>query len=145
MPKYVVSRLPRASPPALNVCFPRIHVKFCRTWNRFPKDAMTDPPAALKASYSALPKVSAGSVWLGVGKDGVVRVKLMDDSLVNVADGVRVRVIAALRCRSMNSTAKSRSIAVWLGFVVGPVMSSIVNRPNNRDLSEIRWSILTEN
>ena len=50
----------------------------------------TEPAAALNASYEASPKVSAGSVRSNVGNEGVVRVKPMPDSMVNVGDGVRV-------------------------------------------------------
>ena len=101
VPKYVVSRFARNSPPNLNECFPRVHAKLCRPVNRFPSDAVTDPPAASNASYRPSAKISDGSVWSGVGKCGVVRVKLSDDSEVKLGDEVRVHVSAAFRWWSM--------------------------------------------
>ena len=58
---------------------------------------MTDPPEALKGSYKPSPNMTAGSVWSAVGNDGVVRVKLIEDSADNLGDGVRTQVRAAFR------------------------------------------------
>lgn len=65
----------------------------------------------------------------------MVRVKLTEVSEVKCGDGVRVIDKATLRCRSRYSTANDGSIAVWLGFVVGPVMLSRLKRKNSRTLS----------
>ena len=103
-----------------------------------PYAAATDPAALLYASYRPSPNVSAGPDPFTVGKEGVARVKLTDDSRVNLGEGVPVYVTIALVSWSLKFTAKSGSITVWLGLVAGPATLSTLTRPSNCDLAEIR-------
>ena len=49
---------------------------------------VTEPPGALKGSKSASLNLIAGSVWLLVGNDGVVRITLREVSKVRRGEAV---------------------------------------------------------
>src|ERR1035437_8301605 len=106
---------------------------------------MTDPAGALNASYRPSAKLSAGWVWFWVGKFGVERSMPNEVSEVMPAAGVRVYVRPKLRWRWKNGIANERSIAVWLGLVVGPSTLLKLKRAKSCALAEIRWSTPTEN
>jgi hypothetical protein len=97
MPKYVVSRFARNSPPNFSECCPRVQEKFCRPANRLPNAAVTDPPAASNASYNPSANTTERSVWSGVGKLGVVRVTLSDDSQEKLGEEVCAHVTTPFR------------------------------------------------
>src|SRR5439155_4997144 len=78
MPKYVVSRLRRASVPHFTACRAVVQAKFNCNWNKFPNADITEPAALLYASYRPSLNLRAGSVWFGVTNEGVVRVRLND-------------------------------------------------------------------
>src|SRR5579863_1113463 len=79
IPKYVVSRLARNSPPNLSACRPRVQAKFCCPMNRLPNEEVIDPPGTLNPSNVPSENTTEGSVRSGVGKLGVVLVTLSDD------------------------------------------------------------------
>src|SRR5580704_11459587 len=79
IPKYVVSRLRRASAPHFTTCRAVVQEAFNCPWNKFPNADITVPAAPLNASYRPSMNFKAGSVWFGVTNDGVVRVTLNDD------------------------------------------------------------------
>ena len=87
-----------------------------------------DPAAELNASNDPSLNFSAGSVRFGVGKEGVLLVTLMDDAIDTLGDIVRVKLNARFLCRSMYRTPNEGSMAVWSGFVVGPVRLLKLNR-----------------
>src|SRR5258705_8972453 len=90
VPKYVVSRLRRASTPHFTACLGLVHAKFNFPWNKFPKADITEPAALLYASYRPSLNLRAGSVWFGVTNEGAVRVKLNDVDQRKGGDAVRV-------------------------------------------------------
>jgi hypothetical protein len=55
----------------------------------------------LNASYDPSLNFKAGSVRFGVGKEGVLRVTLMDDAIETSGDIVRVKLNTRFLCRSM--------------------------------------------
>ena len=61
---------------------------FSRAWKKFPNALVTEPPGALNGSKSASLNLIAGSVWFVVGKDGVVRVALKEDSKASREEAV---------------------------------------------------------
>jgi hypothetical protein len=65
----------------------------------------------LKASNKLSLNLTAGSVRLGVGKPGVERVMLTEDSSVSRGETVRVKVPTTLRCRSIYVMPNEGSIA----------------------------------
>src|ERR1700693_5719042 len=106
VPKYVVSRLRRASVPHFTVCRAVVQAKFNCNWNKFPNPDITEPAALLYASYRPSLNLRAGSVWFGVTNEGVVRVKLNDVDQTKRGDTVRVYVMTPFRCRSTYCTPK---------------------------------------
>src|ERR1700746_4011787 len=89
MPKYVVSRLRRASVPHFTACCAVVQAKFNCNWNKFPNADITEPAPLLYASYRPSLNLRAGSVWFGVTNEGVVRVKLNDVDQRKRGDAVR--------------------------------------------------------
>src|SRR5260370_1103855 len=63
MPKYVVSRLRRASVPHFTACRAVVQAKFDCNWNKFPNADITEPAALLYASYRPSLNLRAGSVY----------------------------------------------------------------------------------
>src|SRR6201981_3331263 len=93
VPKYVVSRLRRASAPHFTACRGLVQAKFSCPLNKFPTAEHTDPAALLYASYRPSLNLRAGSVWFGVTNEGVVRVKLNDVDQRKRGAGGRVEVM----------------------------------------------------
>src|ERR1700747_73883 len=90
MPKYVVSRLRRASVPHFTTCRAVVQAKFNCNWNKFPNADITEPAALLYASYRPSLNLRGGAVWFGVTNEGVVPVKLKEVDQRNRGDTVRV-------------------------------------------------------
>ena len=89
IPNSDVSRFTRTSPPALKLCLPRVHVKFWRNCT----DCRTTPDRSgggVERLVQAVAESHAGIRAIERGKSGVARVKLIEDCMVEVADGVRV-------------------------------------------------------
>src|ERR1700757_5547543 len=90
VPKYVVSRLRRASAPHFTACRWLVHAKFSCPWNKFPNADITEPAALLNASYRPSLNLRAGSVWFEVTNECVVRAKLSEVDQRKRGEAVRV-------------------------------------------------------
>jgi hypothetical protein len=66
-----------------------------------PYAVITDPAAELKASNSPSLNFKAGSVRFGVGKEGVLRVTLREETMETLGETVRAKLNTRFLCRSI--------------------------------------------